>query len=492
LLKKLEGIKRRFVHGFVTRIFTDKNLPIRAHPCLPTGRRVKNPCKNINMKRYLSKLLPQKTKNRFHKLQAGWFNFISGQPSKKIKLIGVTGTKGKTTICNLIAAIFDAAGEKCAMETTINTKIAETTTMHTEKSRWVTTPPAAVINKFLKKATKAECKYAILEVTSQAIDQYRVRGLNFDILVFSNLSHDHLDYHGTKENYLAAKLKVFKDNPDATAIINIDDPAAPTFLEAKNKHQIPYSVKKPTGRSLVARKILPNPTGSIFTAVFAGNQTTIDLQIPGMFNVSNALAAIAVGVACGIEMEKIKYGLEEVAGIPGRMERIKVSPKQDFEVIVDYAHNPDSLKNVYETIRDALSKRGGRIIAVLGATGRRDKTKRPIMGALAGRFADAVFVTNEDPYDEDPMEIIDAVAAGILRGKKGKWRLNTNYWKILDRHEAISKAIKMAGHGDIVMITGKGAEEVMAIGENKFEPFSDRRVVKYELSKRFKTSIAEE
>lgn len=444
------------------------------------------------MKQSISKILPQDTKNRYHKLQANFSNLISGQPSKKIKLIGVTGTKGKTTICNLIASILDAAGEKCAMETTINTKIANTVTMHSEKSRWVTTPPTSVINGFLKRAIKAGCKYAILEVTSQAIDQYRVWGLEFDVLIFSNLSHDHLDYHGSKEKYLEAKLKVFKDNPGATAIINADDPESGRFIEAKNKHQILYSVKKSLENGIVARKILESPTGSVFTAVFGGNQTTIDLQIPGIFNVSNALAAIGCGIACGLEMEKIKYGLEDVAGVPGRMERIKVSPKQDFEVIVDYAHNPDSLKNVYETIEPPIRKRGSRLIAVLGATGRRDKTKRPIMGALAGRAADLVYVTNEDPYDEDPMKIIDEVAAGVLKGKKGKWRLNKNYFKILDRHQAIAEAIKEAKRGDVVIITGKGAEEVMAVGLDKFEPFSDRRVVKYELAKRFRTPLPTE
>jgi len=444
------------------------------------------------MKHYLSKIFPQSTKNKYHKLQANLANFSAAHPSKKITLIGVTGTKGKTTICNLAAAVFDAAGEKSAMETTINTKIGNQVTMHSDKSRWVTTPPTAVINNFLKKAINAGCKYAILETTSQAIDQYRIWGLEFDILVFSNISHDHIEYHGTKEKYVDAKLKLFKDNPQATAIINIDDPQAPKFLNAKNKRQIFYSVKKPVDHGLVARKILEIQTGSIFTTVYGGNQTTIDLQIPGMFNISNALAAIAIGIASGIPFEKIKLGLENVSGVPGRMERMKVTPKQDFEVIVDYAHNADSLKNVYETIRQSLAKRGGKIIAVLGATGRRDKSKRPIMGALAGKFSDLVVVTNEDPYDEDPQAIIDQVAAGVLKGRKGKWRLNTNYWKILDRHEAISKAISMAKRGDIVIITGKGAEEVMAVGENQFEPFSDRRVVKYELAKRFNMPISEE
>jgi len=444
------------------------------------------------MKRYFSKMFPQSSKNRYHKFQASWSNFLAGNPSKKIKIIGVTGTKGKTTICNLIAAVLDAAGKRSAMETTINTKIGDKVTMHREKSRWVTTPPSSVINGFLKKALKAGCKYAVLEVTSQAIDQYRVWGINFDVLIFSNLTHDHLDYHGSRDRYLEAKLKVFKDNPQAVAIVNIDDPASKTFLEAKNKRQIVYSTKQPVENGVVARKILESSAGSTFTVVGGGNQTTIGLQIPGIFNVSNALAAIACGIVCGIEMDKIKAGLESVAGIPGRMERIKVSQKQNFEVIVDYAHNPDSLKNVYETINHSTSKRGNKLIAVLGATGRRDKTKRPIMGALAGKNADFVIVTNEDPYDEDPQEIIDAVAAGVLKGKKGKWRLNNNYWKILDRHEAIAKAINMAGYNDVVIISGKGAEEVMAVGADKFEPFSDRRVVRYELAKKFKTPISEE
>ncbi|TSC94430.1 MAG: Uncharacterized protein Athens101428_287 [Candidatus Berkelbacteria bacterium Athens1014_28] len=443
------------------------------------------------MKKIFSKFLSQSTKNRYHKLQAVTSNVLAGNPSKKIKLIGVTGTKGKTTICNLIAAIFDVAGVKCAMETTINTKIGDEVKMHSDKSKWVTTPPTSVINNFLKKATHADCKYAILEVTSQAIDQHRVHGLNFDLLVFSGLSHDHLDYHKTKENYLAAKLKVFKDNPTATAVINFDDVEAEKFIAVKNAHQLLYSTKKPLENGVVARKILASPTGSTFTAVIGGNQTTIDLQIPGIFNIGNALAAIAATYAFGVDIEIIKKGLEGVTGVPGRMERIVVSKKQDFEVIVDYAHNADSLKNVYETISDSMKKRGGRIIAVLGATGRRDKTKRPIMGALAGKFADFAIVTNEDPYDEDPQAIIDAVAGGILKGKRGKWRLNTNYWKILDRHEAISKAIAMAKRGDVVIITGKGAEEVMAVGENTFEPFSDRRVVRYELSKRFEIKVYE-
>jgi len=209
--------------------------------------------------------------------------------------------------------------------------------------------------------------------------------------------------------------------------------------------------------------------------------------MPGIFNVSNALAVFGVGLALKQDPEKLKKGLEDVEGVSGRMESITVSKKQNFSVIVDYAHNVDSLKNVYETIKASFEKREGRMIAVLGATGRRDKTKRPIMGALADRYADLVVFTDEDPYDEDPTEIMEQVAEGIRKGgKKNQWRLNRNYWKVIDRKQAIKKTLREAKKGDVAIITGKGAEEVMAVGEHEFVPFSDRKIVKEELTRIFK------
>lgn len=410
-----------------------------------------------------------------------------GHPASKIKIIGVTGTKGKTSVCNMIASILDAAGIKNAMETTINTKIGDKITSHATKSRWVTTPPASVVQKFLKEAVQEKCEYAILETTSHAIDQNRIYGIKYDVLVYTNLSHEHLEYHKTKENYLNAKLKVFKDNPEAKFVINMDDANWEKFNSFPAKDKFLYSIKKLVEHGVVARKILPSANSVTFTAAYDNGQNIVNMKLPGIFNVQNALAAFCTGLALNVNPDKIKKGLEDIELIAGRMEAIRVSKDQDFTVIVDYAHNADSLKNVYETVRDGMKNSGGRLIAVLGATGRRDKTKRPIMGALAGRYADLVIFTDEDPYDEDPNEIIEQVAEGIHKGakKKHQWHLHRNYWKVLDRAQAIHKAIKEAEKNDVVLITGKGAEEVMAVGLQKFIPFSDGKIARAELKKRF-------
>jgi len=437
--------------------------------------------------KYLSKLLSQSQKNKLHLLEAKFACAKYGHPANKIKIIGVTGTKGKTSVCNMIASVLDAAGIKNAMETTINTKLGDKITPHTTKAKWVTTPPSSVIQKFLKEAVKEKCEYAILEVSSQAVDQNRIYGIDFDVLAYTNLSHEHLEYHKTKENYLTAKLKLFIDNPEAKSVINMDDSNWEKFHSLPAKEKFLYSIKKSVDHGVVARKILPSANSVTFTAAYDNGQNIVNLNLPGIFNVQNALAAFCVGLALDINPEKIKNGLESIDLIAGRMEAVKVSNDQDFTVIVDYAHNADSLKNVYETIRDGMKNTGGRMIAVLGATGRRDKTKRPIMGALAGRYADLVIFTDEDPYDEDPNEIVEQISEGIHKGakKKHQWHLHRNYWKVLDRAQAIRKAIKEAEKNDVVIITGKGAEEVMAVGLDKFIPFSDRKIARAELKKRF-------
>ena len=294
----------------------------------------------------LSKILSQKTKNKFHLLEAKMANLKYGNPAKNIKIIGVTGTKGKTSVCNMIASVLDAAGIKNAMETTINTKIGDKITTHTTKSRWVSTPPSSVIQKFLKEAVHEKCKYVILEVTSHSIDQNRIYGIDFDVLIYTNLSHEHLEYHKTKEEYLATKLKLFRDNPKAKFIVNMDDANWEKFHSLPAKDKLLYSTKKMIDHGAVARKILPSSNSITFTAAYDSGQSTVNLNLPGVFNVQNALAAFCTGLALGIDPEKIKLGLENIELISGRMESIKVSKDQDFTVIVDYAHNPDSLKNV--------------------------------------------------------------------------------------------------------------------------------------------------
>lgn len=433
-----------------------------------------------------SSYLPQSTKNEIHRLESKWAAFLHNNPSSKLKVIGVTGTKGKTTVCNLISSILDAANLSNSLETTINTKIAGREIPH-EKNRRITTPSAKYLQKFLAESVKSGCQYAIIETTSQAIDQYRIEGIRFHTVVFTNLSHDHLDYHKTREDYLKAKLKLFKKNPEANFVINADDPVWNRFYSLQGREKLLFSIKKPVEHGATARKILTSPHSVTFNTVFDNGQITINLNIPGVFNVQNALAAFCVGLSLDIQPEVIKTGIESLLIVKGRMEPIKVSKKQDFTVLVDYAHNPDSLKNVYETVKESLKNTGGKLIAVLGATGRRDTTKRPIMGALAGHYADLVVFTNEDPYDEDPLEIMEAVAEGIHKGatRKHQWHLNRNYWKVIDRAQAIHKAIKEARKGDIVLITGKGAEEVMAIGIGEFAPFSDREIAMQELKERF-------
>lgn len=432
------------------------------------------------MKSYLRKILPQSIILWSHKFRAILAAAIYRFPAKNIRVIMVTGTNGKTTTCHMIAEILKAANYKVAMATTIDFEIDN---RHWKNLSKMTTVSPFALQKFIREAVKGGCHWLVLETTSHAIAQHRIWGIKPKIAVLTNITHDHLDYHKTYEEYRQIKAKIFQEAE--TSIINMDDKSAGFFLGLGLEKVITYGTEspensRPSRPDILAKKIILEPTGSMFTVVTKEGQTGINLKLPGKFNIYNSLAALAVAVELRVYLELIKSALGGIENIPGRMENIDLG--QSFAVIVDYAHTPDALEKIYQTL--ILSRRG-RIISVFGATGDRDRSKRPIMGALGGRFADIVIVTNEDPYLEDPIKIIEEVASGVARGATPKNQKipGENFFKMPDRKEAIEKAFEMARSNDIVLITGKGAEECIVQGNVKI-PWSDRKVVKELLLKR--------
>lgn len=426
--------------------------------------------------RFFKKLFKKIVSKEFifwtHKARAITAAILYSFPSKKMIVIGVTGTAGKTTTCNLTADILAKSGKKVAMATTVNFRIGDKIWPNNTK---MTTMSPMALQSFIAKAASQKCEYLVLETSSHAIDQYRNWGIAYNTVVFTNLSHEHLDYHKTMQEYKEVKGRLFANSPE-TIIANVDDKVADYFLDFKSKNKITFGLGK---ADVSAKKILSDARSSLFTLVAPDGQIAIDLPLTGKFNIYNAIAAASIALSHNVGFNDIKTALESAQGVPGRMER--VDEGQNFEVIVDFAHTPDELQNVYETLRSVCR---GKMIAVLGSMGERDRTKRPVMGALAGRFADYVIVTNEDPVHEDPMQIINEVAKGVPRGASQDHPIkeNENFFKILDRREAIAKALSLAKSRDIAIITGKGGEHVMAVGDKKI-PWDDIVVVRGELKK---------
>ncbi len=396
------------------------------------------------MKEFLKKILPPFFINIYHFILALLGALIYKFPSKKLTLIGVTGTNGKTTTTEMICQILEKANFKVALINSVRFKIGKKTEIN--KLR-MTMPGRFFIQRFLKKALKEGCQYAILEVTSEGIKQHRHRFLDFQVAVFLNLAPEHIESHGSFEKYREAKGKLFKVTKDIH-VINVEDENANYFLKNFSaKKKITFGLKK---------------------GDFNLENTQIKLKILGNFNYYNALAAFCVAFSQGIDKKIILKALEEFEGVPGRMEMVIERP---FKVIVDYAFTPFALEKVYKTIEEKFEPR--EMIAVLGACGGgRDKWKRPVLGEIAAKYCDKVIVTNEDPYNEDPWQIIEQVASGT----KGKAK------KILDRREAIREALKEAKEGDVVIITGKGCEPSICIGNKKI-PWDDRKVVREEFAK---------
>jgi UDP-N-acetylmuramoyl-L-alanyl-D-glutamate--2,6-diaminopimelate ligase len=397
------------------------------------------------MKRILKKAIPQKLINTFkHKPTAVIANVKNLFPSRGLKVIGVTGTDGKTTTVNMIYHILKDSGKKVSMVSTINAVVGE---KEMETGFHVTSPSPFLIQKILKEAKKAGSEYVVLEATSHALDQHRFLGIKFDIGVITNITHEHLDYHKTFKNYLNTKAKLIKKV--RVAVLNRDE-----------DH---YSVlaHKTSGKIL--------SFGVTHKADFNPKNFPLKLKIPGQYNILNALAASAVCSALGTSPAEIRSSLANFTGLLGRMEEVKNS--QGIKIVVDFAHTPNGLQNALKTLREGKK---GRVISLIGAEGERDEKKRPIMGEIAQKYSDLVIVTAVDPRGQ--LEIINqAIKKGCLKagGKEG-----SNLFFIPDRKKAIEFAINEAKKGDIIGIFGKGHEKSMNLDGKEEIAWSDINVVR--------------
>lgn len=395
-----------------------------------------------------------------------------GNASKRMIVIGVTGTDGKTTTTTLIHSILKTAGKRVAMINGLRCVLPSKAWKNASDN---STPGHGAVYAFLKQAADEGCEYAIVEVTSWGLDQFRVWGIAFDVVVLTNLTYEHLDLHGSMDAYKQAKGRLFKQLATAqktgqrkTAIVNADDESAEYFKALSVDQTITYGVDAQA--DIMAKEVKAMPKAR-FTALENDAQQPIELQLVGRFNVSNALAAASVGRALGLSWEVIAKGLQAVPGVPGRMEFVNAG--QPFHVIVDFAHTPNGFKVLFEAAKDLAGKEH-KVIAVYGATGGRDKGRRPMVGELAAEMIDFSVLTTEDPRHEDPEMIAKDIEKGL--NKKGAQQ-GKDYLFIKDRAEAILYAVKKAKPGDVVLLCSMGDYDVMYIGDGKVA-WSDREAAK--------------
>ena len=430
------------------------------------------------MKKLLKNLLPRKFLLRYHYFLAILATLYFGFPSKKMIVIGVTGTKGKTSAINFIWSCLTSGGYKTGIISTANIRIGEKEFLN---EYHMTMPGPFIIQKFMAKMVKNGCKFCIIETTSEGIKQYRHIGINYDIAVFTNLSPEHLESHeGSFEKYKQMKSKMFEmlsshrkvlDGNEIQKVIiaNKDSEHSDHFLNFKADKKITFAINNKA--DYVADNIQETNTGVDFELA----KVIFKIDILGKFNIYNALPAIIISRLFGISDYLIAKGLKELKIIPGRME--KIDEGQNFTVLVDYAHEKESITNVLQTANN-MKIVGTKTIILLGAEGGgRDKAKRPIMGELAAKMADYVIVSNVDPYEDDPKQILEDIA--ISCEKFGKIR-GQNLFVIEDRKQGIKKSLQLAKINDVVLITGKGAEQSIVIG-GKRTAWDDRKIVREEL-----------
>ena len=405
-------------------------------------------------------------------------SFVYGKPSNKMIVIGITGTKGKTSAANYIWSVLTAAGHKTGLIGTANIRIGQEESMNPYH---MTMPGKTIIQSLLKKMLDNGCEYAIVETTSEGIKQWRHKAINYDTAIFTNLSPEHLDAHGSYDNYKKAKGQLFaileklpkktlKDKKILKTIIaNVDDKEAEYYLHFKSDKKITFGINNEADIKAEQIKLAP------FSSEFAVNGLNYKLNLPGDFNIYNALAAIAIAKNFDLPQSAVVKGLADLRNIPGRMEKIEAG--QNFITLVDYAHEEKSMTAAIKATREMTA---GKVIVLLGAEGGgRDKAKRPAMGKVAGELADYVVVSNVDPYEDDPKPIIEDIAVAAEGAGKIE---ETNLFRIEDRRMGIAKALSLAAKDDVVLITGKGAEQFITIGGAR-SPWDDRQVVKEEIEK---------
>jgi len=392
-----------------------------------------------------------------------------GHPSRRMQVVGITGTNGKTTTSYVAQAIFEAAGTRCGLMGTVTYRIGDREIAATR-----TTPEAPEVHGLMRQMLDAGCGACVMEVSSHALAMHRVDGIRFAAGVFTNLTRDHLDFHQDMESYFAAKRRLFEILPaDAPAVVNLDDPRGQSLTGVAGR-PVTYAIHRDAD-------VTPGPL------TFGLEGLTFDVRMPegiahvqstlvGKPNVYNILAAAGTTAALGVPLHAIEQGLQTLSGVPGRFE-VASSPADDITVVVDYAHTDDALRNLLETARPLASRR---LITVFGAGGDRDKTKRPLMGMVAARLSDLVVITSDNPRSEDPARIIDEV----MRGAEPEARQrNAELVTVVDRRDAIAQAIDLATADDVVLIAGKGHEKYQEIG-GRMTPFDDVAVAREALEAR--------
>ncbi|MBK9708561.1 MAG: UDP-N-acetylmuramoyl-L-alanyl-D-glutamate--2,6-diaminopimelate ligase [Acidobacteria bacterium] len=399
---------------------------------------------------------------------------VHGSPSQKLRLAGVTGTNGKTTTAHLVESIFNAAGVKSAIMGTIGYRIGDELV-----NADYTTPESPEIQDFLRRAVDSGVTHAVMEVSSIALDLHRADELEFASAAFTNLTPDHLDFHKTMDAYYAAKCKLFDGSlgrHPRHSIINLDDPRGEDLKALCKGDVLTYALDADADITTSAREF--GLDGLKFTARTPFGYVEIDSAMVGRPHAYNTLCAIGIGLGLGFDRDVIAEGINRCAGVPGRFERVSTAA-DDITVVVDYAHTPDAITNVLGTIRAAQKSqkdKSGRIITVMGCGGDRDRTKRPMMGEEAAKLSDLVFATSDNPRSEDPLLILNDIRVGLNR-------FSTPFELIVDRGEAIFKAVTQAKPGDVVMIAGKGHETYQILPTGKIH-FDDREVSREALEER--------